>query len=257
MFLFTEKTPLACFKIGERKRTERNALKRANGVPNGFAHTADLTIAPLVDRDLEKGMLWLTLQQLNLRWLRRTVFEHDPAAQRLKRTLANLSAHQSAIGLWHMMARMDERISQLPIVGEEQKPRGVLIEPADREQPREAFVGTSSETQRPPCASDIALRYPAGLLSMSTTCSSGSVTRVPSSFTTSQAGSIFVPISRTTSPFTLTRPEAMSVSEARLLATPARARNFWRRTGSTKQPRYSSSKLIDSRSIFSTAPSAP
>ena len=35
-----------------------------------------------------------------------------------------------------MMARMDERVSQLPIVGEEQKPGGVLIESADREQPR-------------------------------------------------------------------------------------------------------------------------
>ena len=88
-------------------------------MPNGFTHTADLAVAPLVDRDLKKGMLRLALEQFYLCWLRRSVFEHHPAAQCFKRAIADLPAHQSAVGLRHMMARMDERVSQLPIVGEE------------------------------------------------------------------------------------------------------------------------------------------
>src|SRR5688500_15149505 len=48
--------------------------------------------------------------------------------------------------------------------------------------------------------------------------------------TASLRGSTFVPSSRTISPLTLTLPSRMRPSLARREATPASARNFWRRT---------------------------
>src|SRR4029453_12936889 len=53
--------------------------------------------------------------------------------------------------------------------------------------------------------------------------------RRPSTLITSLSGSAFVPSSRTVSPFTITRPSRIIVSEARRDATPAVDRIFCRR----------------------------
>lgn len=58
----------------------------------------------------------------------------------------------------------------------------------------------------------------------------GGLRRRPSTRMSSCAGSALVPMMRTVSPFTITRPLAISFSAARREATPALARIFWRRS---------------------------
>jgi len=78
--------------------------------------------------------------------------------------------------------------------------------------------------------------YPAGLCSITVTGASVR-TRTPSTWTRSRWGWTRVPAVRITAPFTCTRPSAISSSQCRLDATPARARNFWSRSPRTRPPR--------------------
>jgi hypothetical protein len=86
-------------------------------------------------------------------------------------------------------------------------------------------LGSKDNTTGRPSGSETAVMYPAGLCNMTVTGASGR-RPTPSTKTRSVPGRTRVPGVRTTSPFTWTRPAAISASHCRRDATPARAKNF-------------------------------
>ena len=65
---------------------------------------------------------------------------------------------------------------------------------------------------------------PSGLFSIRYRCDAGGLMGLPSTVTRSWSGSITIPDAGGRSPLTRTEPEAINASDARRLATPARAR---------------------------------
>ena len=124
-FLFGEQAPFTWSQVAELQGAERLAMQPHNVVPNCLEHTLDLMVTPFVNRDTH--LLPPFAHKGDLCRLCRAVIERNPRAQLLCSASCERGLELRKIRLGHMVTRMKERISQLTIGREQEKPRGVGI----------------------------------------------------------------------------------------------------------------------------------
>lgn len=99
---------------------------------DGFAHAPDLTIATLMDRDLERSLA----QPAHASGRGETVFEPYSLAQLAQCAIGDrATSERRAIGLWHLEAWVRQAMGQLAVVREQNQPGAVGIESADGVEP--------------------------------------------------------------------------------------------------------------------------
>src|SRR4051812_20533415 len=115
----------------ELQRAERDAPQRQHAMADGLAHPLDLALAPLADRQLEHGRAHLA----HLRRRGLAVLEDHALAQALQGTVLHEPAlHLGHVGARHLVARVHELVGELSVVGQQDEPGGVGVQPADRVQ---------------------------------------------------------------------------------------------------------------------------
>src|SRR3954454_5319940 len=116
----------------ELERPEAHAPQRQHAVADGFAHPLDLAFAPLVDRQLEHAGTDLT----HLRRSSLPLVELDALPQALERPVLDEAAvNLRDVGPWDLMARVHQPVGELAVVGEQDQPGRVGVEPPDRVEP--------------------------------------------------------------------------------------------------------------------------
>ena len=93
----------------------------------------------------------------------RPVVELDPLAQPPHAPAVRHALHLGQVLLLHPEGGMGQALGQLAVVGEDQQPLAVGVEPAHREHP--GLGGTSATTVGRPWGSSAVVTTPAGLLS--------------------------------------------------------------------------------------------
>ncbi len=119
-------------QVTELQRAEADALELQHAVADVVAHTLDLALAALVDRDLE----CVGLDPRHPRRRRHPVLEPDAAAQRLQRPLVHRrAADDGTVGLVDLEARVRQPVGEVAIVGQQDQAGRVGVQSADRIEP--------------------------------------------------------------------------------------------------------------------------
>src|SRR5687767_6774291 len=115
----------------EPERAEADALERDDVVAHGLGHPADLSISPLLEGDLDAALS----RAAHARLAGEAVFELDPIAQASKLGLGRRLSERCAIGALDAVARMRQPVRKLAVVGQEDEPGRVGVEPPHRVEP--------------------------------------------------------------------------------------------------------------------------
>ena len=188
-------------------------MKRQDRVPNKAAHAANLPLPAFVNGYTHIACGAVRIDEIDLRGKCHPVIEKDSFAQSRYLGFADDAVYMGFIRLIDVLARMQKAIAKLAVGREQENPRRVEVEPSNWKQPGISVAWNEIRHRRTvESVSDIVVRYPAGLCSISVTGSSERRTVLPSTVTTSTEGSTLLPSSRTTSPFTRTLPAVMRSS---------------------------------------------
>jgi len=113
-------------------------------VPDGFAHATNLAISALVDGDA-KGA---GRHHRHLRRCRDSILELDTAPEAGDVAGRRLTLDLGQVLLVDAEGGVCESVGEVAVVGQEQEPFGVRVEPADREDP--GLVGDQIDDGGPP-----------------------------------------------------------------------------------------------------------
>ena len=149
----------ARLEVSELQRAEPDALETPDPMADALAHPLDLTLAALVDRQLEG----VRRDAPDTGGRRQPVLELHPVPEGVERPAVHRPGHHHAIGLRHLVAGMGQPQGELTVVGQQDQARGVDVQAPDRVEPR-AGSGTSEATVGRPCGSRAVETTPAGLL---------------------------------------------------------------------------------------------
>lgn len=105
-------------------------------MPNRFAHSPNLAITTLVNRELNDGPIRALLDQTNRCRRGLTILERDPFPQCSQRTAAHRALDFSEVLLFDTMTRVCDAIRKITVISEQQHPFGVGVEAPDREDAR-------------------------------------------------------------------------------------------------------------------------
>ena len=144
-----EVAPRAGGKISQRDRPERDPRQLLDRMADGGAHPPDEVLASFVDGDLEPRLGREPLYDADARGRCLAVLEPDAAPQPDDRFVGRRPAHLRDVDTRDGMAGMEECRRQRPVVRQEQHPRRIEIEPADREEAL-ARLGDQPRDRRPP-----------------------------------------------------------------------------------------------------------
>ena len=136
-----------------------------------------------------------------------------------------------AVGLLDAVARMRQPVGQIAVVGHQDQPFAVQVEPADGEQPS---VARRHQVDHPGTARRVAVRrdHAVGLVDGVVNRGFCPASGRPSTRISCRSVSTRVPSSVTTRRSTSTRPARINSSHCRRLPMPAAARTFCRRSPS-------------------------
>ena len=149
-----------------------------------------------------------------------------PARSRRPRSRGHRPGDLRHVRLGHLVRRVGQPVRQLPVVGQEDQPLGVRVQPADVEEPLVAGPDVVPQVGPPPRVGHGA-EDPQRLVERQVHVpAAGRPIRSPSTRMTAVAGSTRTPISRTIAPSTSTRPAAISSSHARRLADAGRGEHL-------------------------------
>ena len=170
-----------------------------------------------------------------------------PSRSRRPTSRADRAGHLGEVGLGHPERRVHQPVRELAVVGQQQQPLAVGVQPADVEQPLgpvgdQVADGRAGRGRR---TSPTARR--AACSARGRPGPSRTVTRSPSTWTTAVSGSTRMPMLAHPAPSTLTRPAAISSSQARAASRrrrrPAPSAAGCRR-GWTSEPRPRRRELV-------------
>ena len=101
---------------------------------NGLAHAAHLPVTPFTNSDHKHAgtIALVEIEQRNLRRQRPFTFEWDAFAKQFDGMLVWHAGHVGFIGSLDAVSRMHEHCREVAVVGEQQQPLGVIVEPAYR-----------------------------------------------------------------------------------------------------------------------------
>src|SRR5262249_1041364 len=106
-----------------------------DGMAHRLAHAPHDAIPALVHDDLEGGVLAPTLHLMDARGCCRSVVERDAFPERAERGSARDTADLGEVRLLDAVTGMRDELGELPVVREDEEPVGVVVEPADGEDP--------------------------------------------------------------------------------------------------------------------------
>ena len=120
----------------ERHRAHCHTLEAANLQTALLAHFANLAVATLVDGQAQLRADFVTVNGNNR-------CRTDAVAVNLHRLcefrdVFQIAAHAHLIVLFHLVARMGQRVEQIAVVGQQQQTLGVVVQTADRHDTRTA-----------------------------------------------------------------------------------------------------------------------
>jgi hypothetical protein len=114
-------------------------VQAVNPEPRGLEHAADLSVTPLVERDLDHGLPRRRIEHAHrCRGAHHPGLELDAELEPLQHRGCGWTIRVRAVALHDPVARVHEVVRQLAVVGQDQEPAGVGVETAHREQPRAA-----------------------------------------------------------------------------------------------------------------------
>ena len=112
-------------------------MERLHAQSHCFAHAPHLPVASFVDRDLDRAVLLSSRERAHAtRSAPHAGLELDAARQPLDHARRRHAIHAHAVHLLDSVPRMHEVMGELTVVGEQQQPARVGVEPAHRKHPR-------------------------------------------------------------------------------------------------------------------------
>src|SRR6185437_1566371 len=116
---------------------------------DGIQHALDLMFASLTDGDLQPGVRLDLSHLLHVGRTRHPIFESHPPLQTNDLLIPQYTLQLNQLGLWHMIARMQQGLRECALVCQQHQPFAVEIEPTDREHanvytPQEILHGQPS-----------------------------------------------------------------------------------------------------------------
>ena len=120
--------------------------------PDGRTHAADLPVLPFREHDLQPGRALARAEHLDTHRPRAgAVVERQALAQRTQRLGVGHPGDPRVVGLGHVLLGRRQPLAEAVVVGEDQQPGAVAVEPAHREHPaRHPARATSYTVGRPP-----------------------------------------------------------------------------------------------------------
>src|SRR5262249_4927170 len=115
-------------QIAELERADPDSGQRLHLVPEGLRHSAELSLAPLADRDHQVALAL----PLDSSRRRQPLLELAAGAQPLPPPVGGRPGEPHPVGLRYLVARMGEAIGELAVVGQQDQARRVGIEAANR-----------------------------------------------------------------------------------------------------------------------------
>ena len=155
-------------RAGQLDRPDRGAGQPADRVTDVVEQPADDAVAALVDDQLDDraalGVALAGADQPRLRDRDRAVLERDAGQELLEGLLGDLAVDLGDVRLVHLVRRVRHPVREVAVVGEQDQPGGVGVEPADVEEPLRTVGDVVGQGGRP-SGSDIVETTPRGLLS--------------------------------------------------------------------------------------------
>ena len=148
--VWSESPPLAGAKTRHRHARVGRPEQPHHRVPDGRAQALDEVLAALGDDQLEPGV---ALGLLEAPAPRRRGPCRPPAARPSTSFSSEASSgyalHLGQVDPRHLVAGVHQLVGELAVVGEQQRALGVVVEPADREDPRARCLMKSATVARP------------------------------------------------------------------------------------------------------------
>src|SRR5262249_33000195 len=122
-------------QIAELERAERDADEPVHLQPQMAEHVLDLAVLALAHREGEPNIGTLLAFELRLDRAVANAADRDAVTQRIQRFPANAAECAYAVAAKPAVRRQFERSRQAAVVGQEQQPLRIGVEPADADQP--------------------------------------------------------------------------------------------------------------------------
>ena len=124
-FLFFQRPPFADGKIAQLQRAECISMQRDDFSVQGMHHPLDLVELSFADAQLQL----ISFMAADLGRHGDEIAEIDAALQLLQRSVFQRRIQPDRIPFAHMMTRREHLMRQLAVIGDQQQPGGVQIEP--------------------------------------------------------------------------------------------------------------------------------
>jgi hypothetical protein len=135
-FCACKRTPGAQCQIAQRQITLAHPNQPQHGIPQRARHFTDLALASLAQHNPRPGTFISRLDQIDPGWCSwRTIEPHagTPLPQRLS---IQRAIQQHPILFFYFKAWMGKMVRELAIVGEQNQPFTINIQPSNRKHPR-------------------------------------------------------------------------------------------------------------------------
>ena len=150
-------------QFAQLERPERDADQPVHLQPERFEHLAHLAVLALADGEGEPDIGALFAVERGLDRPVAHAVERDAAAQPVERLLRDAAERAHAVAAQPGGRRQFEHARQPAVIGEQQQPLGVEVEPADADQPRQV-LRQRAEDGRPPLRVGMRGHQPARLV---------------------------------------------------------------------------------------------
>lgn len=125
-------------QISQGQKCETDSLQPAYRKIDSLAHASNLSIASFMDGDFKPLVPAADTSRLNSGRGRQSIFEPDSGFKPPNDPLTQMSAHPHKVGLVDLMPGMSQLMGQITVVGQEQKPLGIVVETPDgKKAPRD------------------------------------------------------------------------------------------------------------------------
>ena len=138
----------AVVKIAELERPERDADQPVHLQPERLEHLAHLAVLALADAEGEPDIGALLAVERRLDRPVADAVDGDAAAQPVERVLRDAAERAHAVAAQPAGRRQFQHAREPAVIGEQQQPFGVDVEPADADQPRQVLRQRAEDGRR-------------------------------------------------------------------------------------------------------------
>ncbi len=135
-FFVGQFAPLAGRQIAKQHRALTHANEPQHLVAKHFSNFTNLAFAALVQHDPHPNTIFAALQHVNPGWRRRHIVQLHAIAPLAQRLCRRRLVEQRTIFFFNLIAGVCQALGKLAVVGHQQQAFAVIIEPANRKQPR-------------------------------------------------------------------------------------------------------------------------